>query len=83
MRRTSQLTNEINSINAFERNLHGTREKLDLRSTKIAEDLERLLTSRDGTSAKLAEVKELIEQQTAKVAELKRRLRSLTPNNAR
>ena len=71
MRRTSQLNNEINSINAFERNLHGTREKLDLRSTKIAEDLERLLTSRDATSAKLVEVKELIEQQTAKVADLK------------
>jgi len=71
MRRTSQLHNEINSIAVFERNLHGTREKLDLRSTKVAEDLERLLTSRDETQAKLTQVKELIEQQNAKIAELK------------
>ncbi len=71
MRRTSQLHNEIHSISAFEKNLHGTREKLDLRSTRVAQDLERLLTSRDETQARLAEVRTLIEQQTAKIDELK------------
>ncbi len=71
MRRTAQLNNEINSITIFEKNLQGTREKLDQRSTKIAEELERLLSLRDDATGKLAQVQALISQQTAKLDELK------------
>ncbi|MEX2215193.1 MAG: chromosome segregation protein SMC [Phycisphaeraceae bacterium] len=71
MRRTAQLHNEINSISQFERNLEGTREKLGERSAKVGEELERLLTLRDESQAKLADVQSLIGQQTAKVNDLK------------
>ncbi len=64
MRRTSQLHNEINSLDAFETSLVSTREKLNERASSVAEQLERLLSSRDAATAKRAEVKSLLEEET-------------------
>ncbi len=70
MRRTSQLQNEINSLEIFSQNLISTREKIDERAGHIAEELERMLTLRDDATAKLQEAVELIEAETQKVRQL-------------
>ncbi len=61
MRRTSQLHNEINSLDAFETSLVSTREKLNERAGTVTEQLEKLLGSRDAATAKRVEVKSLLE----------------------
>jgi chromosome segregation protein len=63
MRRTSQLHNEINSLDAFENSLVSTRQKLNERAGTVAEQLEKLLGSRDDATAKRAEVKALLEEE--------------------
>jgi chromosome segregation protein len=68
MRRTAQLNNEINSINAFEQRLVATREKLEQRGSHIAEQLESLLTARDEASAKKAEAESLLAQENDQLA---------------
>lgn len=77
MRRTSQLHNEINSIGQFEKSLVSNRERLDKRASQIAQDLERLLTSRDTATEKHAEAVTLIAAETAKLDELKRQASEL------
>ncbi len=64
MRRTSQLHNEINSLDAFENSLVSTREKLNERAGTVAEQLEKLLSSRDAATAKRVEVRGLLEEET-------------------
>ncbi len=62
MRRTAQLHNEIQSIGVFEKSLKSTREKLDQRADHVAQELEQLLTSRDDSRAKLAQVQSLLTE---------------------
>lgn len=64
MRRTSQLHNEINSLDAFENSLVSTRTKLTERASTVAEQLEKLLSSRDTATAKREEVQALLEEET-------------------
>ncbi|MEM1110165.1 MAG: chromosome segregation protein SMC, partial [Planctomycetota bacterium] len=71
LRRVSKLHNEITSIDAFEKSLVGTREKLDQRTGQIAEQLEALLTQRDHADGQLAESVQLIDAEQAKLAEQK------------
>lgn len=70
MRRTSQLNNEISSIEVFQENLHGTREKLGKRATELSVELERLLTLRDEAESKHDEAVSLIDAQQGKLDEL-------------
>jgi chromosome segregation protein len=77
MRRTSQLHSEINSLDTFQKNLHASREKLDERASKVSEDLERLFTLEDDAKAKHAEAERLIQQESAKLEELKQQASQL------
>jgi chromosome segregation protein len=67
MRRTSQLHNEINALDAFENSLVSTRNKLNERADSVAEQLEELLSSRDSASSKHGEVKALLEEESAQL----------------
>lgn len=69
MRRTAQLGNEINSIDAFEQRLVATREKLEQRGSHIAEQMEGLLTARNDATAKKAEAESLVAAETTKLEE--------------
>ncbi len=71
MRRTSQLHNEINALDAFENSLVSTREKLNQRADSVAEQLEGLLSSRDTASAKHDEVKSILEEETTQLDQQK------------
>jgi chromosome segregation protein len=64
MRRTAQLHNQINSIDAVEKNLVNTSQRLDERAGLVAGELEKLLRHRDDLSEKKTEVNTLIEAQT-------------------
>ncbi|MBI1337678.1 MAG: chromosome segregation protein SMC [Phycisphaera sp.] len=77
MRRTAQLHNEINSIDAFEKSLVTTREKLETRAGEVATELERLLTSRDELSTKHDEARQLITEQSQRLDEQKSQAASL------
>ena len=77
MRRTAQLHNEISSIDAFRQNLRQTGEKLDERASKVARELDRLLTIRDEATAKHEEAKALIGAESAKLEELKDQAKTL------
>ncbi len=70
MRRTTQLHNEIKSLEQFERRLTGEREKLDSRAGQVASELERLLTLRDEAREKLGVAQSLITAETSKVEQL-------------
>lgn len=67
MRRTAQLHNQIHSIDAFEKNLASTRDKLDRRAGEIAVQLESLLTARDETVDRHAQAQRLIDDQQAQL----------------
>lgn len=69
MRRTSQLHNEINSLDTFENSLVSTRNKLNERADSVAEQLEEFLSSRDSASSKHGEVKALLEEESAQLDE--------------
>ncbi|MBB6430492.1 chromosome segregation protein SMC [Algisphaera agarilytica] len=71
LRSVSKLHNEITSIDAFEKSLVGTREKLDQRTGQIAEQLEALLTQRDEAEGQLAESVSLIDAEKTKLEEQK------------
>ncbi|MEM9419213.1 MAG: chromosome segregation protein SMC [Planctomycetota bacterium] len=71
LRSVSKLHNEITSIDAFEKSLVGTREKLDQRTGQIAEQLEGLLTQRDEAERQLAESVSLIDAEKTKLEEQK------------
>ena len=77
MRRSSQLNNEINSLEAFSKNLVNTRVKLDERAANISQELEQLLSTRDEANSKLDLAKNLIEEETAKVEQLKQQSEQL------
>lgn len=77
MRRSSQLNNEINSLEAFSRNLVNTRAKLDERAANISQELEQLLSTRDEANSKLDMAKKLISEETAKVEQLKQQSEQL------
>jgi chromosome segregation protein len=67
MRRTSQLHNEIRSIDAFEKNLLSTREKLDARADQIGQKLQQMLSARDDAAARRAEAQTLLHAETAEL----------------
>lgn len=67
MRRTSQLHNEINALDAFENSLVNTRRKLSERADSVAVQLEEFLNSRDAASARHREVKALLEEESAQL----------------
>ena len=69
MRRTAQLHNEIQSIDVFEKSLIDTRQKLDERAGQVAQELERLLTSRDESQSKHTEAMSLLEAQNNQLQE--------------
>ena len=69
MRRTAQLHNEIQSIGVFEKSLVDTRQKLDERAGHVAQELERLLTSRDESQSKHTEAMTLLEAQNNQLQE--------------
>jgi len=71
LRQVAKLHNEITSIDAFEKSLVGTREKLDQRTGQIAEQLETMLTQRDESQSKLAQAVTLIEAESTKLIEQK------------
>lgn len=77
MRRTGQLNNEINSLEAFSKNLVNTRVKLDQRAASISQELEHLLSTRDEANSKLDMAKNLITEETAKVEQLKQQSEQL------
>ncbi len=64
LRRTSQLHNEITSLDTFESNLVSTRQKLDERSCSVSEQLEELLSARDTATVKRAEAQQLLDEET-------------------
>lgn len=71
MRRAAKLHNEITSIDAFEKSLVGTREKLDQRTGHVAEQLEAILTQRDEADDQLAESISLIDAEKARLDQQK------------
>ncbi|GAB4189165.1 MAG: chromosome segregation protein SMC [Phycisphaeraceae bacterium] len=71
MRRTAQLHNEINALDAFENSLVNTRQKLNERASSVAEQLEQLLSSRDEASSKLEEVRSLLRDEQAQLEQQK------------
>ena len=78
MRRTTQLHNQIQSIGDFKQSLQSTRAKLDERASRVAEDLELMLTRRDEATERLAEVEALIGAETRQVEALKQQGSQLT-----
>lgn len=77
MRRSSQLNNEIHSLETFSKNLVSTRTKLDQRAAHISEELEQLLSTHDEANSKLDVAKNLIEEESAKVEQLKQQSEQL------
>ncbi len=71
MRQVTRLNNQITSFHTFESSLKTNHEKIHQRTGDIAQRLEALLTSRDEHTAKLAQAKQLIEQENQKLAERK------------
>ena len=69
LRKAERLRHEVRSIEGFERSLIGTREKLDRRSGDVASQLESLLTRRDASREKLAEVEAMMQRETAEAGE--------------
>ncbi|MCC6681215.1 MAG: chromosome segregation protein SMC [Phycisphaeraceae bacterium] len=67
MRQTSQLHNEIQSLNRFEQSLVNTREKLDQRVRQITDNLEELLTARDQAYSKQQDATRLLTAETAEL----------------
>lgn len=77
MRRSAQLNNEINSLEMMQKSLRNNREKLDVRASHVAHELEKLLTLQDEAGEKHTEAKALIEAETAKLEELKQQASQL------
>jgi chromosome segregation protein len=77
MRRSSQLNNEIHSLETFSKNLVNTRAKLDERAANISQELEQLLSTRDEANSKLDMAKKLIAEESAKVEQLKQQSEQL------
>lgn len=63
-RKAQSLQSEIRSLDSFEQNLTATRDKLDVRSTQIAEQLAGMLESRDTAHSKLGEVEALLTRES-------------------
>jgi len=64
LRKAQSLQSEIRSLDSFEQNLTATREKLDVRSSQIAEQLAGMLGSRDAAQQKLAEVEDHLTRES-------------------
>ena len=71
LRRVARLHNEITSLDAFEKSLVGTRDKLDRRSGDVASQLDHLLTQRDQAAAQLDESTTLIDAESQRLARQK------------
>jgi len=71
VRRTTQLHNEITSLAKHSETLTDQKGRLSERDAAIREELQGLLSRRGGLDSKLAEVGQLIEQETAKLEEKK------------
>ncbi|XAL98783.1 chromosome segregation protein SMC [Phycisphaeraceae bacterium D3-23] len=64
LRKAQSLQSEIRSLDSFEQNLTTTREKLDVRSSQIAEQLGQMFESRDAAEQKLGEVESLLTRES-------------------
>lgn len=73
MRRVNSLHSEIRSLETFEKNLLGNREKLDRRASQVGEKLEELLTARDDAEARLTEASEILEKENSELETQKQR----------
>ncbi|HEX7009970.1 MAG TPA: chromosome segregation protein SMC [Phycisphaeraceae bacterium] len=71
MRRTAQLHNQINALEAHEKNLVQTRQKLDERASHLAQQLEQLLAARDEARDKLAQAQKLLDAQNQQLEKQK------------
>jgi chromosome segregation protein len=71
LRRSTDLTNQINSLNIQEKNLIGHRDRLTSRADQLAAELESLLSRRDDFGARLGEAVQLIETEKARLEEQK------------
>ena len=63
-RKAQTLQSEIKSLDHFEQNLSATREKLDTRSSQLADQLAAMLDSRDTAQHKLGEVESLLTRES-------------------
>ncbi len=64
LRKAQSLQSEIRSLDTFQENLAATRDKLDARSSQIAEQLGQMLDSRDTAQAKLTEVEQHLTRES-------------------
>lgn len=71
LRRSTQCQNQIQSLDVFERNLAGQRDRLSSRSQALGGELEELLTRQDDLGRRIDEVTDLLEDQTLKLEEQK------------
>lgn len=77
LRRTSQLHNQIQSLDALQQNLSSNREKLDQRAGLVAAELEKLLALRQETADQLAQAQNLVQEHNTRLTELAQRAQSL------
>ncbi len=71
LRRTTELHNQIHSLDIQEKNLLGHRDRLTSRSDQLAAELEGLLTSRDDLTQRLTDTHTLIDHEKARLEEQK------------
>lgn len=70
MRQSSQKSNEIKTQDVYEKNLHGTREKLEERRELIAGELSGYVDQRDEAQVKLTDAEKVIEAKGGELAGL-------------
>lgn len=81
LRRTTELHNEINSIDIQKKNLVSHKDRLSGRVSELAEELEMRLTERENLNKKLQEVSNLIEQETQRLNEQKQQAVTLSESH--
>ena len=83
LRRSSQLQNEVRSLDQFTRTLEGARDKLGRRASEVGQELERLLTGRDEAQLRLDEVLALIDAQQKRQLAVQQEAASLSQDQRR
>lgn len=71
LRRTTDLHNQVHSLELQEKNLIGHRDRLTTRADQLAGELERLLGQRDELTEKLTETVSIIDQEKQRLEEHK------------
>ena len=77
LRSSTDLQNQINSLDIQEKNLVGHRDRLANRADELGDELSRLLQTRDDAQRQLDEAMRLIETETAKLDEQKEKASEL------